>query len=150
MSTSLPAADAPPARLTVYFDGACPVCAREIAAYRRQPGAEACDWVDAAACDDPALGPGLNRQAALARLHVRRPDGSLVQGMRGFATLWQALPRTAWLGRLVARGPMPALLDGAYAGFLHLRRLWRRPGTPQLRRAEPAGGTGTPVPNSDL
>ena len=112
--------------LTVYFDGACPVCSREIAFYRRQPGADACSWVDAAACADPALGPGLTRSAALGRFHVRRADGGLVDGMRGFAALWTVLPRTAWLGRLASFGPVPSVLDAAYRIFLALRPLWRR------------------------
>ena len=121
--------------LTVYFDGACPVCSREIAYYRRQPGAQACAWVDATACAESALGPGLTRSAALGRFHVRRADGELVDGMRGFAALWRALPRTAWLGRLASFGPVPALLEAAYRAFLALRPLWRRMGT------TPAAGT---------
>jgi predicted DCC family thiol-disulfide oxidoreductase YuxK len=111
--------------LIVYFDGGCPVCSREIGMYRRQPGAQACEWVDASTCTDEALGEGLDRRAALARFHVRRADGTLVEGMRGFAMLWQSLPRTAWLGRLAAFGPFPWLLDRAYAVFLTLRRMWR-------------------------
>lgn len=129
-----------PAALTIYFDGACPVCSREIAFYRRQPGADACAWVDAAACAEPALGPGLTRNAALGRFHVRRPDGELVGGMRGFAALWQVLPRSAWLGRLASFGPMPALLDAAYRTFLALRPWWRR--APQ---ALPAAGLRRPA-----
>lgn len=111
--------------LTVYFDGACPVCSREMALYRRQPGADACAWVDASACAEADLGPGLTRAAALARFHVRRADGELVAGTRGFAALWRALPRTAWLGRLATLGPMPMLLDLGYRVFLSLRPLWR-------------------------
>ena len=127
----------PPA-LTVYFDGACPVCSREIAFYRRQPGADACPWVDAAACAEPALGPGLPRSAALGRFHVRRADGELVDGMRGFAALWQVLPRTAWLGRLASFGPVPRLLDAGYRTFLALRPLWRRAHS----RATPTSASG--------
>lgn len=117
--------DASAAQLTVYFDGGCPVCSREIAMYRAQPGADACRWVDASSCGEEALGAGLTRDTALARFHVRRADGQLVDGMRGFATLWQTLPRTAWLGRIASLPPVPALLDAAYAAFLALRRLWR-------------------------
>ena len=95
--------------------------------YRRRSGAESCAWVDAAACPEGALGPDLDRPAALARFHVRRADGTLVSGMRGFALLWQALPATAWLGRLASIGPMPALLDASYRMFLVLRRSWRKP-----------------------
>lgn len=115
----------PVAPLTVYFDGACPVCSAEIAHYRRQPGAQACTWVDAARCADADLGPGLTRETALRRFHVRDAEGRLVDGMRGFAALWRVLPRMAWLGRLAAFGPMPALLDAAYSVFLAVRPLWR-------------------------
>ncbi len=114
------------AQLTVYFDGDCPVCSAEIAHYRSQPGAQACAWIDAASCTEDALGPGLTRGAALRRFHVRRADGQLVDGMRGFAALWSTLPRTAWLGRLASFGPMPALFESAYRVFLAVRPLWRK------------------------
>jgi predicted DCC family thiol-disulfide oxidoreductase YuxK len=123
----MPADATNPPRLTVYYDGGCPLCRREIDTYRRRPGAEACAWIDASRSDDAALGPGLTREAALARLHVRDASGRLASGARGFAALWQALPGTAWLGRLATAGPMPWLLEGAYRGFLVLRRAWRRP-----------------------
>jgi predicted DCC family thiol-disulfide oxidoreductase YuxK len=115
--------DDPP---TVFFDGDCPVCSREIAMYRRQPGAEGLRWVDAAACDPAAFGTGLSRDAALARLHVRRADGSLVGGAAAFVAMWAALPRTASLARWLNHRPVLALLDVAYSGFLVVRRLWRR------------------------
>jgi predicted DCC family thiol-disulfide oxidoreductase YuxK len=123
--TAAPAAAATSA-LTVYYDGGCPVCAREVAGYRRQPGAEACVWVDASQCDDSAFGSGLTREAALQRLHVRRADGGLADGVLGFAALWMALPRLAWLGRLAAWPPLTRLLDVAYGLFLAVRPLWRR------------------------
>ncbi len=114
---------------TVYFDGGCPLCRREIAHYRGRHGAESIAWVDAAACAPEALGADLSRSAALARLHVRRPDGSLVTGAAAFATIWRQLPGYRWLGFAV-RGPGLRLLDLAYGGFLRLRRLWRRAPTP--------------------
>jgi predicted DCC family thiol-disulfide oxidoreductase YuxK len=57
---------------TVYYDGACPICSREIGQYRKVQGAERLDFVDVTACDATGLGPGLSRDAALARMHVRR------------------------------------------------------------------------------
>ena len=130
MNTKLLHGDAPEsmpgaAALTVYYDGVCPVCSREIAMYRRQPGAERCVWVDASSCPEAALGAGLSRKDALARFHVRRADGELVDGMRGFAALWCALPRMAWVGRIATFRPMAMLLDMAYAVFLRLRPLWQ-------------------------
>ena len=124
-SPKTPAETAPRPALTVYYDGGCPVCSAEIAHYRRQPGADTCEWVDASSCGEAALGPGLTRSSALGRFHVRRADGRLVDGMRGFAALWQRLPRLAWLGRIASFGPLASLLDLAYFVFLKLRPLWR-------------------------
>jgi predicted DCC family thiol-disulfide oxidoreductase YuxK len=65
---------------TVYYDGGCPVCSREIGFYRNRAGVETLDWVDVNGGDAAALGPGLARDAAMARMHARRADGSLVSG----------------------------------------------------------------------
>jgi predicted DCC family thiol-disulfide oxidoreductase YuxK len=110
---------------TVYFDGGCPVCSREVAMYQRQPGADAVQWVDISQCGKADLGAGLTREAAMARLHLRRPDGSLVSGARAFTDLWRLLPRWAWLGRLWGSGPGLWLLDVGYRLFLGARRSWR-------------------------
>ena len=110
---------------TLYFDGACPVCSREVAMYRRQPGADGVRWVDVAQCEASDLGTGLTREAAMARLHLRRPDGSLVSGAQAFTALWKTLPRWSWLGRLLGSGPGLWLLESGYRSFLFLRRRWR-------------------------
>jgi predicted DCC family thiol-disulfide oxidoreductase YuxK len=113
---------------TLYFDGDCPVCSREVAMYRRQPGADGVCWIDVARCEAADLGPGLTREAAMARLHLRRPDGRLVSGAEAFAALWQALPRWAWLGRLLGSGAGLRLLEAGYGAFLVARPAWRRRG----------------------
>lgn len=111
---------------TLYYDGACPVCSREIAMYQRQPGAEAIDWVDVTRCEPDRLGQGLTRDAALQRLHLRLPDGRLVSGAAAFTGLWSALPRWSWLGRLLGTRATLWLLEGGYRAFLVLRRGWRK------------------------
>jgi predicted DCC family thiol-disulfide oxidoreductase YuxK len=123
-SMSTPPA-APPAPIEVFFDGACPVCAREIAFYRDRPGAEGLCWVDAAQAGPGALAPGLTREAALARLHVRRADGSLVSGAAAFAEIWRRVPGFRWLGRLLGVPPLGLVAEWGYRGFLRVRRAWR-------------------------
>ena len=120
---------------TIYFDGGCPVCTREIAVYQRQPGAESCTWVDASRCAESEFGADLTRDAALKRLHVRLPDGSLQHGARGFAAMWSALPRMAWLGRIASLAPVAAVLEVAYRGFLWLRTAWRKPAEKPSRKS---------------
>lgn len=109
----------------VYYDGGCPVCSREIAHYRTRRGAERLAFVDVSGAGDPA--PDLPREAALARMHVRRADGQLVSGAAAFAALWRALPGWRWLGRIAAWPGVAQCLDISYRGFLRLRPLWRRP-----------------------
>lgn len=108
--------------LIVYYDGACPVCRREIGIYRARTSGDVsyCD-VAAEACPAPDLG----REEALRRFHVRLPDGSLVSGAAAFLALWRATPGFRLAGRLLAARPLVAMMDVAYAGFLKLRRLWR-------------------------
>lgn len=110
---------------TVYYDGACPVCRREIAHYRGRAGADTIAWVDVSSCPPEALGPGLTREAALARMHVRGADGALASGAGAFAALWQALPGFRWLGRIVGSRPVAPVAELAYRLFLLLRRAWR-------------------------
>jgi len=109
---------------TVYFDGACPICSREVAAYRGLAGADRLDFVDATSCD--ALGPGLTRGAALARMHVRRADGTLASGAAAFVEIWRHLPRLAWAARLAALPLVLPVLEIGYRVFLRIRPLWRR------------------------
>ena len=94
--------------------------------YRRQPGADAVEWIDVAHCGPAELGAGLTREAAMARLHLRCPDGSLVSGARAFTGLWRALPQWAWLGRMLGQGPGLWLLEAGYRVFLLARRGWRK------------------------
>ena len=108
--------------LTVYYDGACPVCRREISFYKTRTGAEV-SYCDVAAEVCPA--PDLKREEALERFHVRLPDGALVSGAAAFLALWRATPGFRLVGRLLSARPVVALLDVAYSGFLRLRRLWR-------------------------
>lgn len=111
--------------LCVYFDGGCPLCRAEISAYQRTEGGDALRWVDVNSCGEAELGTELDKTKALARLHVRRPDGTLVDGAAAFAEIWSALPRWRWLGRLARLPGMTPLMELGYVLFLRLRPLWR-------------------------
>ena len=112
--------------LTLYFDGGCPVCTREISFYQRRRGAERIRWVNLAQCEDSDLGSDLSREAATARLHARCPDGHLVSGARAFAALWQTLPAFFLAGRVAALPGIVQGLEWGYRGFLRVHPLWRR------------------------
>ena len=106
----------------MFFDGACPLCSAEIAAYRRMQGGDAVRWCDANAGAAP---PEIGAEAALARFHVRRADGTLVSGFRAFLAVWRVNPRLAPVARLLDRAPFTWAGEGAYRLFLRFRPLWR-------------------------
>jgi predicted DCC family thiol-disulfide oxidoreductase YuxK len=108
--------------LTVYYDGACPVCRREIGFYQKRTGNDV-SYCDVAAEICPA--PDLRREDALMRFHVRRGDGSLVSGAAAFLALWRETPGFRLPARLLSVRPVVTFLDVCYEGFLKLRRLWR-------------------------
>lgn len=108
----------------VFYDGACPVCQREIGWYSAMRGASRIDWVDVAPAQ-ARLPEGFDREALLRRFTVVRADGAVVTGAAGFAALWRGLGPTRWLGRLCDRQPFLWLGERAYRVFLRLRRAWR-------------------------
>ena len=114
--------------LTIYYDGSCPLCRREIALYRSLRGAERLHWLDVSA--GTSLGEGLSCEAAMRRFHVRDAQGRLLSGGAAFARLWRALPGWRVAGWLFAWPPLSWLLELAYRAFLPLRprlqRLVRR------------------------
>ncbi len=109
--------------LVVYYDGACPLCRREIALYS---GRAAATFVDVS---DPRNAPAdLSPAAAMARFHVRE-EGRLLSGAAAFAALWRRTRGWRWLGRLAALPGATAALEHAYRGFLRVRpRLQRLAG----------------------
>ncbi len=106
--------------LTVYYDGACPLCTAEIGHYERQSGANRLCFVNIAE-PDAAAGPDLDRTAALRRFHVRKADGTLLSGAAAFIEIWATLPKWRWAARLARLPGLPWLLEGAYRLFLPIR-----------------------------
>ena len=53
--------------LTVFYDGGCPICAREVGMYQSLKGAEFIKWVNLSALPDGEVAPGVIKKNALAR-----------------------------------------------------------------------------------
>ncbi len=90
-------------RLTVYYNGACPICGAEVRHYRQLAARDgaALDWIDISR-DGDALRPyGIDAAGAERRLYAVLDDGRLLAGVDAFQALWRRLPRYRWLARLV-------------------------------------------------
>jgi 3-demethoxyubiquinol 3-hydroxylase len=109
--------------ITVFFDGGCPLCRREVGIYQRASVGLPVLWHDVDA-DNATLPVGLSRDQALSRFHVLKHSGEQVQllsGAKAFTALWLQIPGWKWLGFL---GSLPVIcpaLEGLYRFFLIVR-----------------------------
>ncbi len=114
--------------LTVLFDGACPLCRREISVYRGLNPMQGSGAVSFSDVSDHTidLPPGTTRDQLLARFHVLGRDGELLSGALAFISLWAALPGWRWLATI---GRVPGaswLMECTYRLFLHFRPTMQR------------------------
>jgi predicted DCC family thiol-disulfide oxidoreductase YuxK len=102
----------------VWYDGACPLCLREIALMRRLDRRGSINFVDVAAGADPSC--PIDRAQLLARFHAEE-DGVIHDGAAAFAAMWRAIPLLRPLGLAARWHPVLRVLEAAYIRFLKLR-----------------------------
>ncbi len=102
--------------IEVFYDGACPLCMREVGMLRGRDRARRIVFTDIAA---PGFDPGsvgLDHDALIKRIHARLPTGELIEGVEVFRRLYAAVG----FGTLVAMTRLPVIshvLDLAYEVF---------------------------------
>jgi predicted DCC family thiol-disulfide oxidoreductase YuxK len=89
--------------ITVYYDGLCPLCGREVALYRRLVAPGTVVWRDLAGDPRVLRYEPFGMDAALALLHVRDADGALHVGLPAHLVLWERLPALRGLARGLRR-----------------------------------------------
>ncbi len=111
--------------VTVWYDGECPLCLREIGLMRRLDSRGAIEFIDVHGGRDCPLDPAV----LLERFHAREQGQPLVSGAAAFAAMWRAIPPLRPLGLLARNRVILAALEKAYGVFLRYRpRLQRLAG----------------------
>ena len=115
----------------VIYNASCPVCSREVDAYRRYADAKALPLRFEDIHTDDLADWGLTPDDAARRLHVVK-GGRLLSGVPAFVALWNEMPRYRWLARLVSLPGVWFLAEFAYERILapllhamHRRRVAR-------------------------
>lgn len=119
--------------ITVFYDGQCPICSREVALYRRLAGPDQIAWRNLTGSQDVLSDQPFTATEALELLHVRDTDGSIRVGLDAHLLMWQRLPLLNILTAVLRRSDM--LRRWFEAGYLFFTRY--RPG--RLRRAARRG-----------
>ena len=121
-SPAIPASSPSRATLTVWYDGACPLCLREIRVMRRLDRRGAIRFLD---LTDGAVACPRERSLMLERLHCEE-RGQMLSGAAAFAALWRAIPVLRPLGELARIPGVLRLLERVYCRFLLVRPLLQR------------------------
>ena len=108
----------------VYFDGACPLCKREISLYKRLDKAEAINWVDVST-QRPELS-GMDKNVLLKRFHIKKNNGRIYSGAKAFFELWSEIPGWKWLGKFGKYQFVVNFAEIVYIIFLKVRPLMQR------------------------
>ncbi len=106
--------------VTAYFDGLCPICVHEMAPYAQAAPA----LIQLHDCNGE-IPDDIDRDSALASLHVRLPDGAIVDGWLAFIAIWERMPgrHWRWLAALTRPAPIRIPLNRIY--------LWLAPYRPR-------------------
>ena len=106
-------------RYRMLYDGACPMCSREVMnLYRRRP--DAIEPVDISAPDFDAAALGFTHEQVQSALYGIRPDGSITVGM---GTLREGYRQAGigWLIGWTAWWPARPVFDVFYRSFARNR-----------------------------
>ena len=102
---------------TVFYDGQCSLCAREINHYRRIDQAGRLCLVDITKDKTQFNELGYEVSTGLKWLHVLDEQGNMQVGVNAFICIWRELPRWKWLARLANLPGIRHILSLVYRLF---------------------------------
>ena len=107
--------------LTVYYDGKCGLCRREIEYYKRVAPVDRFVWLDIA--NDPAglADLDISQADALRRLHARDSFGNIYVGVAAFIAIWQGLNYWRYLAMIISLPFFQPMVAYAYDRFADYR-----------------------------
>jgi predicted DCC family thiol-disulfide oxidoreductase YuxK len=85
--------------ITVFYDGKCGLCRREIEHYKRIASVGIFEWVDITITPEIFTALGFTVSDGLRALHLRDASGKMHIGVDGFIVIWQKLPYWWMLGK---------------------------------------------------
>ncbi len=82
--------------ISVYYDGKCGLCAKEINHYMKIAPLDKFEWVDVTESQDALTEHGISYAQSLKLLHVKDHDGTIYKEIRAFAVIWSNLNKWYW------------------------------------------------------
>ena len=105
-------------KATVFHDGECPMCSREIALMRKIDVSNAIHWVDITKDKQALADAGITYQQAMDRIHVADASQQLHTGIKGFMNVWEHLPYYRRLVPVIRHTPLLLpIMEAVYKVF---------------------------------
>ena len=111
----------PDQKITVYYDGLCHLCSREIDHYRGQKGFVDFEFSDITAPTFSASEQGLDPVAVHKHMHVRDANGNLHVGVSAFICIWNNIPKYKKYARIASAKVLFPTLEVFYEIFAKIR-----------------------------
>lgn len=105
------------ADVTVWYDGDCPLCIREINLMRRLDKRKVIDFVKIQSAESCPI----STDELMKRFHAQERGEPVVSGAAAFAAMWRAVPVLRPFGILARFRPVLWVLERVYLGFLRIR-----------------------------
>lgn len=105
------------AKPIVFFDGACPLCKKEIHHYQRVDTESSIEWVDIHLNPERLSDHNIELNAAMERLHSINSDGTTITGVASFLLIWENLTRYKRIASLIRALKLEPLLEFIYTRF---------------------------------
>ena len=121
---------------TIYYDGLCQLCSREIDAFQVLVRDGSLAYVDISLPEFDAAAHGVDPVVVNRHMHVRDEEsGRMLIGVDALAGMWECVPGFRWLAWLTRLPVLRQISDVGYEVFA-----WVRPKLP--KRTRPACDTG--------
>ena len=94
--------------IRVFYDGACPLCRREVKRYQTliSKQKENIDWVDISNNQDALKAECINYDDAMRLIHIKDGSGVHQVGLEGMLTLWDKIPYYRVVSGLIRKLPI--------------------------------------------
>lgn len=106
--------------MTVYYDGLCQLCSREIEHYRKQQGAEKIRFMDITSPQFDPTKEGVDGKKVHKVMHVKKGK-KLYTKVDAFIEIWKQLPKYAWAAKYADKTAIRWILDCGYEVFAKVR-----------------------------
>ena len=107
--------------ITVFYDGKCGLCSKEINHYRRIAPQGIFNWQDITQSTDELKAEGISLSEGLKLLHARDHNGRMHVGVDAFILIWRQLKRWRMLALVVGLPIIRPLTNVAYRVFAEWR-----------------------------